>query len=144
MVAKDELPSNGCFAIEVTPSRGGKLAVLIHSANGQLQRLVPNGCNAAGVNTLAINPGAPARIPTLSGAESVFDFDGGAGKEWVYALLAPEGDDAREYDKLVSTVPDLCGKKAPYVLDVNAFQAQLKKLGDAGAISWATAEVAHR
>lgn len=142
--AKDELPANGCFAVEVTPNTGGKLTVLLHSAEGQVQKLAPNHCNAAGVNVLDFSLGTASRIPALAGSESVFDVGGGAGKEWVYALIAQEGADTRAYDELIASVPDLCETQASYRSDVATFQSQLKKLAESGNVNWAAAVVHHR
>jgi len=142
----DSLQNGECFSIEVNKANSEtEILMFSHSQNGTIYRLLPNACNAMGLkgqsNTalLEIPLDAKKRLAVIS-------LDENPGREWIYTI-GVKGEQARNSVlQRFKVATDVCDQDGGGNLNVEAAQAELKRLSSefAGQIEWISKSFQHK
>ena len=147
----DSLHSGECFSIRIETGQKTDLIVYSHSQDGTLYRLLPNRCNAMGLNGKQFTEGEPVQFPLDSKHRlTVIGLDQNPGREWVYAI-GVSGEKAKQSVlKRLSAAQDVCevrvegGKLGK--IEVKTAQDELNRLSNEfrGELQWMSRSFTHK
>lgn len=147
----DSLQAGECFSIRIEVGKQTDLIVFSHSEDGTIYRLIPNKCNAMGLQGVTFTGAEPIQFPLDSKRRlTVIGLDKNPGREWVYAVgVSGEAVKQSVLDRL-SAARDVCdagivdGNLAK--LAVQSVQDELNRLSEEhrGAIQWMARSFEHK
>ena len=106
---RDTLNKGGCFSIQLESVKTVDLTVYAHSEDGTIYRLLPNECNAMGIDGLNISPNQIINFPVNKDDNlAVIGLDEKAGREWVYTIATTDTEARQKVLSNLVDVPDVC------------------------------------
>jgi len=103
------LRAGDCFSIKIARHSEVDLIVYSHSEDGTIYRLLPNSCNAMGLQGINIKTNRSIQLPLNANKElAVIGLDDKAGTEWVYAVAVKNNTSRQQVLDRLSSVPDVC------------------------------------
>lgn len=143
----DSLKNGECFSIEVNKASSDTEVLLFsHSQNGTIYRLLPNACNAMGLEGKTLAGSSSLEVPLDAKKRlAVISLDENPGREWIYAI-GVKGESAKNSVlRSFHLASDVCKQDGGGNWKVDAAHAELNRLSKehAGKLEWISKSFQH-